>query len=96
MHLLVANILWLLSLALSVGSAFFASKVQEWVETFQITKTHQTTGTQTTETLHISETRQITKTRQTTGPVRETFLHRPPTSKDLGYWTAFFDYISTY
>ena len=54
--LLAVNILWLLSLVLSVGSAFSASKVQEWVEAFQSPKTHQTTGTQTTETRQITET----------------------------------------
>ena len=91
--LLAVNILWLLSLVLSVGSAFSASKVQEWVEAFQRPKTHQTTGTQTTETRHITETRQITETHnQTTGSVRESSLYRP--SKFLETWLAFLDYIS--
>ena len=91
--LLAVNILWLLSLVLSVGSAFSASKVQEWVEAFQSPKTHQTTGTQTTETRHITETRQITETHnQTTGSVRESSLYRP--SKFLETWLAFLDYIS--
>ena len=85
--LLAVNILWLLSLVLSVGSAFSASKVQEWVEAFQSPKTHQTTGTQTTETRQITETHN-----QTTGSVRESPLYRP--SKFLEIWLAFLDYIS--
>ena len=85
--LLAVNILWLLSLVLSVGSAFSASKVQEWVEAFQSPKTHQTTGTQTTETRQITETHN-----QTTGSVRESSLYRP--SKFLEIWLAFLDYIS--
>ena len=88
--LLAVNILWLLSLVLSVGSAFFASKVQEWVETFQSPKTHQTTGAQTTEIHESTEDHQISETHdQTTGSVREI---RPP--KVLEYWTASWDYIS--
>lgn len=95
---LVVNILWLLSLVLSLGSAYFASKVQEWVETYPMTKTHQTTGTQTTEihqlteTHQITEIHQITETRQATGSVRETFPFG--FRKLLEYWTAFLDYIS--
>ena len=85
--LLAVNILWLLSLVLSVGSAFSASKVQEWVEAFQSPKTHQTTGTQTTETRQITETHN-----QTTESVRESPLYRP--SKFLEIWLAFLDYIS--
>ena len=94
--LLAVNILWLLSLVLSVGSAFFASKVQEWVETFQSPKTHRTTGTQTTEIHQSSEDHQISETRQTiealqtAGFVRETSPQRPP--KFLEYWASFFDY----
>ena len=102
--LLAVNILWLLSLVLSVGSAFFASKVQEWVETFQSPKTHQTTGTQTTkipqstedhqitEALQISETHQTIEALQTAAFVRETSPPHPP--KFLEYWTALLDYIS--
>ena len=91
--LLVVNILWLLSLILSIGSAFSASKVQEWVEALESSKIHQTIGTQTTETHHITETRQIIEIHdQSTGSVQETSPHRP--HKALEYWWAFLDYMS--
>ena len=82
----LVNILWLLSLVFSVGSAFFASKVQEWIETYQKTE-HQTTGLQTAETHLMPETHQTTRS----GPSRET---SPPLPKLLEYWIAFLDYIS--
>ena len=80
------NILWLLSLVFSIGSAFFASKVQEWTETYQKTE-YQTTGAQTTETHLIPEAHQTTRS----GPSRET---SPPLPKFLEYWIAFLDYFS--
>ena len=80
------NILWLLSLVFSIGSAFFASKVQEWTETYHKTE-YQTTGAQTTETHLIPEAHQTTRS----GPSRET---SPPLPKFLEYWIAFLDYFS--
>ena len=60
------NILWLLSLVFSIGSAFFASKVQEWTETYQKTE-YQTTGAQTTETHLIPEAHQNDQIRSESG-----------------------------
>ena len=57
-HSLAVNILWLISLVLSVGSALFASKIQEIVETNQNTK-KQTTEPKATTGI--------------SGPSRETF-----------------------
>ena len=98
------NILWLLSLVLSVGTAFSASMVQQWAE--QSSNTYQTTGTPKTTEIHqstedhqrtdarqiteISETRQTIEAIQTTGFARETSPPRP-----LKYWTSIWDHIST-
>ena len=77
----LVNILWLLSLVFSVGSAFFASKVQEWIETYQKTE-HQTA-----ETHLMPEAHQTTRS----GPSQEI---SPPLPKLLECWIAFLDYFS--
>ena len=85
---LVVNILWLLSLVFSVGSAFFASKVQVWIETYQKPE-HQTTGLHTAETHLMPEVHQTTRS----GPTRSRETS-PPFPKLLEYWIAFLDYFS--
>ena len=80
-HSLVVNILWLISLVLSVGSALFASKIQELVETYRITEMHQATGVQTTEAHQMTTGR--------SSPSQETL---PPF---VEYTLAVIGYIST-
>ena len=80
---LSVNILWLLSLVLSLGSALAAGTVQEWAETYQKTEAYQT-----------PETSQMTETHQTTEIHQTTETYRGPLPAKLGLLKKFLDYTS--